>query len=383
MKLILKIIKYFFMILLSIIAFIAISVIITINVHPSFGWKLTDELRKLYSSSVNFKDTKFINIDELDVAPKISFKEAIKNLPEILSWSGSKNTLPAENIKVEKIDVEDVKNFKNWTRFFWIGHSSFLLQMDEKNILLDPVFGERPSPISWLGGKRFTEELPIQIEDLPNIDAVLISHDHYDHLDYDAIKKLKEKTSMFYVPLGVWIHLKKWWIEDEKIVELDWWDDSEYQDLKFTFAPAQHRSWRNLDSTDHTLWGSWAIKSEDKNIYFSGDSWYGPHYKEIWKNLWPFDFAMMECWQYSDQWTLMHMFPEETAQAGVDIWAKQIMPIHWWSFRISDHAWNEPPQRVKAAAEKLNLPVIIPKIGEAVEIKDPIDYSNETWWENN
>jgi L-ascorbate metabolism protein UlaG (beta-lactamase superfamily) len=244
------------------------------------------------------------------------------------------------------------------------------------------MFGKVPAPHPTLGNNRFSKELPIEVEKLPLIDAVLISHDHYDHLDYGSIKKLKEKVKMFYTPLGVGAHLHEWGIEKERIVELDWWQETTFDSLIFRCTPAQHFSGRGLNDRANTLWSSWIIQSEHDNIFFSGDSGYGPHFKEIGDKYGPFDFAMMECGQYNELWPEIHMFPEETAQAGIDVQAKLIMPIHWGAFKLGMHPWTEPVERISKKADELGIEMIIPKIGEPIEFYNSSGIKS-TWWQSN
>ena len=241
------------------------------------------------------------------------------------------------------------------------------------------MFGDVPAPIDLLGGKRFSVELPIEVQKLPKIDAVILSHDHYDHLDYESILKLKDKVDTFYAPLGVGVHLEAWGISKEKIIELDWWQEITVDDLKFVCTPARHFSGRKFNNRQSTLWSSWVIQSSTENIFFSGDSGYDSHFKEIGEKYGPFDFAMMECGQYNEMWPEIHMFPEETAQAAVDVKAKKMMPIHWGAFKLALHSWTDPVERVTKKAEELNLPLITPKIGEPFLLVDE-NINNQDWW---
>ena len=184
---------------------------------------------------------------------------------------------------------------------------------------------------------------------------------------------------MFYTPLGVGVHLIEWGVDKERIIELDWWEETNYEDLIFRCTPAQHFSGRKLSNRQSTLWSSWVIQSDKENIFFSGDSGYGPHFKEIGEKYGPFDIAMMECGQYNEMWPEIHMFPEETAQAGLDVQAKQIMPIHWGAFKLAMHEWTDPIERVVAKADELKIPVIAPEIGQPIVI-EKITYDKNYWW---
>jgi L-ascorbate metabolism protein UlaG (beta-lactamase superfamily) len=365
-----------FLTAMALIAGMILAYILFVNFHPAFGGDVTKEEQQAYAQSKNFKNEIFVNKQKVDLVAgigkiiKISRKFFFEKVP---------NGRPQDDILVHNIDSTNIADYHSPTRLIWFGHSAFLLQMNNKTILIDPMFGDVPAPHPWLGGNRFSSTLPIAIEKLPNIDAVIISHDHYDHLDYGSIKKLKNKVGMFYVPLGVGVHLKAWGISPERIVELDWWQEAKHKDLVFRCTPAQHFSGRKLSNRQNTLWSSWVISSDTENIYFSGDSGYGPHFKEIGEKYGPFDFAMLECGQYNTMWPDVHMFPEETAQAGLDIKAAQIMPIHWGAFKLAMHPWKDPVQRVVEKAKELQIPVITPKIGEPFLIKGNAS-AISNWW---
>lgn len=372
-----KIIRMLY-IVLSLITLLIIIGVLFINLSPQFGGVASKQQQELFSKSKHYKDGKFLNNG--GVKMEMSFKDSFKAM-WILFKSNSKAE-PNKNITVQKIDSITIANYNSKTRFIWFGHSTFLLQIKGKNLLIDPMFGNVPAPNPLLGNKRFSNKLPIEIEKLPHIDAVLITHDHYDHLDYESIQKLKDKVNMFYTPLGVGIHLLKWGIEKERIIELDWWQEIKYDELTIRCTPAQHFSGRGLVDREKTLWCSWIIQSDDENLFFSGDSGYAPHFKEIGDKYGPFDFAFMECGQYNDLWPLVHMFPEETAQAGLDIKAKRMMPIHWGAFKLASHSWTDPVERLSKKAKELKIDLVIPKIGESIEIELNDSEEIYPWWRN-
>ena len=345
--------------------------------YPSFGGDVSNERQTQYASSTQFEDGKFVNINRVNM--DMGFTQTMSMLKKFF-FEKVENGRPKNDITVQKIDSSNIADYASPTRFVWFGHSSFLIQMNHKNILLDPMFGDVPAPHPLLGGKRFSSELPIEIQKLPKIDAVLISHDHYDHLDYESISLLKNKVGTFYTPLGVGVHLEAWGVPKEHIVELDWWQETTFDDLQFVCTPARHFSGRKLSNRQSTLWSSWVISSQTENIFFSGDSGYDDHFKEIGKKYGPFDFAMMECGQYNKMWSDIHMFPEETAQAGLDLKASKIMPIHWGAFKLALHSWTDPVERVTKRATELNLPIITPKIGEAFLLKQE-KIENQDWWQ--
>ncbi len=241
------------------------------------------------------------------------------------------------------------------------------------------MFNESPSPLSYMGPKRYSNELPIDIDRLPFIDAVILSHDHYDHLDYRSIQELKGKVNQYFTPLGVGNHLEEWGINKEKISELNWWESIELDNLKMVCTPARHFSGRGIFDRSTTLWCSWIIECENEKIFYSGDSGYDTHFKTIGEKYGPFDISLMECGQYHKDWKLLQMMPEETAQASIDLNSKLTLPIHWGAFTLALHDWTDPIERMTIKAKTLNLPVTTPKIGE------PVILGNETfptkkWW---
>lgn len=360
----------------AIIGLLVIVYLIFVNFYPSFGGDVSEKRKAQYQSSKQFSEGVFKNVK--DVPKNQNFSETLK-IARKFFFEKVENGRPNEVLSISQIDSLELANYKGTSRLIWFGHSAFLLQMDGKNILIDPMFGEVPAPHPLLGANRFYENLPIAIEKLPEIDAVLISHDHYDHLDYESIKKLKNKVKLFYVPLGVGVHLEAWGVAKESITELDWWQEVYYQDLQFVCTPAQHFSGRKLNNGQSTLWSSWVIKSQTENIFFSGDSGYSTHFKEIGDTYGPFDFAMLECGQYNTMWPEIHMFPEETVQASIDLKSKIFMPIHWGAFKLALHSWTDPIERAAAKAEELQVPILTPEIGEPI-ILEELTNGVSNWW---
>ncbi|AWW00832.1 MBL fold metallo-hydrolase [Arcticibacterium luteifluviistationis] len=365
-----------FLAIAAILVLIIAGTAIFMNFHPVFGVKPSAEKLENYKKSVNFKDGLFMNATETIM--EMGTWEAVKMIPEYLNKEGRE---PKVDLPVQKIDSLAIQNrIGDSTQITWFGHSSFLLEMDSLKILLDPMLGATPSPVAMLGSKRYSKELPIEIANLPEIDLVVFSHDHYDHLDYESILLLKDKVKQFYVPLGLGSHLEKWGVSPEKIKEFDWWEEADFKGLKLACTPARHFSGRGIGDRFTTLWASWVIKGKEDNIYFSGDSGYGPHFKEIGQKYGPFNFSMMECGQYNERWDNIHMMPEETVQASIDIKAEQMMPIHWGAFTLALHPWQESVERATAAAEKMNVRMVLPQIGQTISINHK-PLPNERWWE--
>lgn len=356
-------------IIVLVIVILIIIIALFLNLSPQFGGSLSREDAKNLKKSKNFKNGKFRN--EVEVSMMSDIK-----LGSIVNGFKNKDTIPKRELPIDNYLIGNGEK----TKVVWFGHSSLLVEIDGKNILIDPMLSERPSPVPIFVKRRFGSKLPINIEEINKIDAVLISHDHYDHLDYKTIKVIKNKVGMFYVPLAVGSHLRSWGVKQEKIVELDWWQEAMLDDIAITATPSQHFSGRGLFNRNSTLWCSWVIKGTKSNLFFSGDTGYHKGFKEIGEKYGPFDLTMMECGQYNDIWPNIHMVPEQTVQAHKDLKGKVLLPIHWSAFKLSTHSWNDPAKRVTVAAKKLGVTAITPKIGEEVIVGEKTIF--ESWWEN-
>ncbi len=347
------------------------------NYYPAFGGHASAERFARFHQSPNFRQDKFVN----QIPPTINM-DAKFMVTAFVKGFFDKNPqrIPDKPLPVIPIDLSKLQN-TDQTRIFWFGHSTILLETEGKKVLIDPMFSQRPSPVPMFGAERYSKTLPIEIEDLPPIDVVIISHDHYDHLDYDSIRKLKEKVRQFYVPLGIGSHLERWGIEKARIRELDWWQEANLEGLRFIAAPARHFSGRGFWDRDATLWCSWIVIGKQARIYFSGDSGYGPHFAQIGQKYGPFDLTLMECGQYDKRWADIHMMPAETVQAHIDVRGKIMIPIHWAAFSLSAHAWADPIEQVTRAANVQKICISTPKIGEPVVLGTKV-YPNSIWWQS-
>jgi len=362
----------------AILLLILIAGALFLNFNPAFGGKATEAQIQRYKESGLYIDGKFKN--QILTSLDMNIGELASTITEFIK--GGSDRQPTGKIPVKKLDSLNIVNYSGKdARLTWFGHSTFLLEINSMDILIDPMFGPSPAPHKWLGPKRYYNELPIEIENLPEIDVVLLSHDHYDHLDYNSILKLKDKVGKFYVPLGVGPHLKEWGVDESKINELSWGDEIDHESLRLICVPARHFSGRGIFDRNTTLWGSWIIQGSSK-IYFSGDSGYGPHFKKIGEQYGPFDFAMLECGQYNKRWETIHMMPEQTAQAAVDLNAAVMMPIHWGAFTLALHSWTDPVERVTAKAEELGVNVATPVIGESIVLNGGV-LPKKRWWVEN
>jgi len=368
-----KILLYIGIGIAGILLLLLVVATLFINLSPQFGRSPSKAQIEQYQLTDNHNGKKFVNrvpaIMDIKVWPLL--KKQFAKAP---------NRRPSRNIEVEKIDSLEIANYDgDLTRVTWFGHSAFLLEIDGKKILLDPMFGKVPSPHPLLGSSRYSTDLPIVIEKLPHIDAIVLSHDHYDHLDYGSIQLLKSKTDRFYTALGVGNHLEEWGVDSDKITELNWWQETEFAGITLVSAPARHFSGRGLFDRESTLWCSWVIQGKNDNIYFSGDGGYDTHFKEIGEKYGPFDFSMLECGQYNEMWQAIHMMPEETVQAAVDLNTEVFMPIHWGAFTLALHDWTDPVERASKEAERLNQKITTPVIGEPFFLKSD-SYPQTTWW---
>ncbi|EMI9089689.1 MULTISPECIES: MBL fold metallo-hydrolase [Bacillus] len=261
----------------------------------------------------------------------------------------------------------------------WFGHSASLLKIEGKKLLLDPMFGDASSPFPVFNSKRYSGAFSLEREDFQEIDAIIISHNHYDHMNYKSIMQLKDRAKHFYVPTGVAQYLIKWGLSPSKISEHNWWDEIMFDNIKLVCAPARHFSGRSMTDRDCSLWCSWLILGQETKVFFSGDSGYAPHFKEIGDKYGPFDLTLMECGQYDPRWSAIHMLPEETVQAHIDVKGELLLPIHWGAFTLALHEWSDPIERVTKEANRLGVNIATPQIGESITLKST-DYPSSAWW---
>lgn len=363
-----KVIRVTLMILIIILTIIA-SVFLFLKLNPVFGGTPDKADKADYAArSDNYTDGKFTYPAEY-AADGLSEDNRI-------SEKGEKPTdiLPSETPSFEENPAPD-KIYVTW-----LGHSSLLVQMHGMNILIDPVFSDRASPVSFVGPERFSD-VPLQTDELPELDIILLSHDHYDHLDMETLKELDSKTDCFVVPLGVENHLERWGVDSSKIRNMAWWEETDINGLTIACAPARHYSGRYVLDSGNTLFASWILKDEYHQIFESGDTGFGAHFQEIHNRYGDFDFVMMDCAQYDINWHTSHMFPEESVNACEILGADLAMPIHWGAYVLSTHGWDDPPERFVKAAAELDIPTVTPKLGETMDIDNYENYQNH-WWEN-
>ena len=287
-------------------------------------------------------------------------------------------TVPVDPIPVRRLDRDALDALDPAANHvIRLGHSSHLLKLHGKYWLIDPVFGERASPVSFAGPKRF-HPTPLALADLPPIEGLILSHDHYDHLDVPTIEYLRERAQRYFVPLGVGARLQEMGVAPDRIAEFDWWQGTRHGEVELTAAPAQHFSGRTLWDRDRTLWVSWVVQSGSERIFYSGDSGYFPGFKQIGERFGGFDLALMENGAYDSYWPSVHMTPEESVQAFHDLRGRLLYGVHNTTFDLAFHRWQEPMERLADLASEHKIPLATPVIGEVLTIGKP--RTNERWW---
>lgn len=287
-----------------------------------------------------------------------------------------RNTVPTGALPIDSLTREQLDAAPDRS-LYRLGHSTLLLKLRGEFWLTDPVFAERASPFRRVGPKRFHAP-PIALEDLPPLRGVILSHDHYDHLDRDTVLALAATTGVFVTTLGVGDRLIEWGIDAKKVRQLDWWQSIDIDGLTLTATPAQHFSGRSLFDGNSTLWASWVIVADDLRVFFSGDTGYFDGFRTIGERLGPFDVTLIETGAYDPQWPYVHMQPEETVQAHIDLRGRTLIPIHNGTFDLAMHRWQEPFERVAALAMVRGVELSTPRMGERLDLNEP--HRGERWW---
>ncbi|MFS4457954.1 MBL fold metallo-hydrolase [Bdellovibrio sp. HCB2-146] len=338
----------------------------------TLGQKPNPSRLSRHLASPNFKDGTFQNILPTPITRGGGF--FLKTLVNFIL--SRRYAFPLKNVPTITTDLRAVEDAV--PTVIWFGHSSYLIKYQGKNFLIDPVFSGYASPFSFMI-RAFRGSNAYQAADMPFIDALIITHDHYDHLDYETVLALKGKFKKIYTPLGVGEHLEHWGFEKNQIQEFDWWDSATVSETcELTATPSRHFSGRSFER-DHSLWASFVLKLGNYRIFIGGDSGYDSQFKVIGEKYGPFDLALLECGQYDADWPLIHMFPEQTAQAAMDLKAKVLLPVHWGKFSLSLHSWYDPIQRVIQASQELGLKIVTPRIGEAYAVGETKEFIS--WWE--
>ncbi|WP_326984103.1 MBL fold metallo-hydrolase [Chryseobacterium sp. MYb264] len=360
--------------IITIVAIVLLYFIIT--GQQVFGAEANGKRLERMRKSKHYKNSQFQNLSHTpSIAegysmPKVMFDFMVKKKDPLLK--------PLHNIPSIHTDLGSFS--KDQDVFIWLGHSSYYIQTDGVSFLIDPVLSLYGSPFKFFN-KAFSGADIFKPEDIPSIDYLVITHDHYDHLDYPTVKAIKDRVGKVIVPLGVGAHLERWGYKPEQLIEEEWGGEAILKNsLKITFTPARHFSGRKM-KRNVTLWTSYVLETPTKKLFLGGDSGYDTHFKMIGETYGPFDYIFIENGQYNEAWKYIHGLPEDVIQACIDLKAKNIIPVHSSKFALALHAWNEPLKKVTTLGKDHNLNILTPMIGENVDLNKS-DNTFKAWWEN-
>jgi L-ascorbate metabolism protein UlaG (beta-lactamase superfamily) len=344
----------------------------TDRISRALGFAAAERGRALSNASPQHDGARFRNVKP---RPEEGLGKTLGIIWNVL-FNKPRNTVPTQPPIVETLTRAQLDAAPDRS-LYRLGHSTILFKLRGEYWLTDPVFGERASPFRRMGPKRFHAP-PIALGDLPPLRGVILSHDHYDHLDRDTVLALAATTEVFLTPLGVGDRLIEWGIDASKVRQLDWWQSARVGELLFTATPAQHFSGRSLFDGNSTLWASWVIIDDELRVFFSGDTGYFDGFRTIGERLGPFDVTLIETGAYDAQWPYVHMQPEETVQAHIDLRGRWLAPIHNGTFDLAMHPWQEPFERVTGLALARGVAVATPRMGERLDLEAP--QRGERWW---
>jgi L-ascorbate metabolism protein UlaG (beta-lactamase superfamily) len=328
---------------------------------PPFGARSEGERLQRIDTSPLFEDGKAQNLIPTSLGLNRQFFPVMRRY-----FRGGQE--PEVGLPFAKPDFNDPNT--DGLRMTWLGHSSVLLQLDGVNILTDPMLSQRASPFQFMGPSRF-QPAPVHVDDLPPIDAVVISHDHYDHLDMQTVASLVERKVRFIVPLGVGAHLEAWGVDPVHISELEWWDETLVGEVRVVCTPARHFSGRGLTDRNRTLWASWAVMGPNHRVWFSGDTGPFPQASEIGSRLGPFDLSMIEIGAYDPAWGSVHLGPDEALTMHEQVEGRLMFPVHWGTFNLAPHRWDQPVVRLLDVGRARQTPLLVPVLGQTMRVAEP------------
>jgi L-ascorbate metabolism protein UlaG (beta-lactamase superfamily) len=339
-----------------------------------FGAEATNDRLARVQRSKNYRNGSFQNVDPTDVMRRDASYSAML----MDNFRKPADVEPASALPSVQTNLNGLSG--SGTSVVWFGHSSYLIKSEGTTLLIDPVFSGHASPVS-LFGKAFPGTNVYTAASMPPIDVLVLTHDHYDHLDYETLMALRDRVTRVVAPLGVGAHLERWGYDPTRITELDWTEDVTVgEGFSLTAVPARHFSGRGL-KRGGTLWTAYVLDINTQRIFLGGDSGYGPHFKSIGQQYGPFDLALLECGQYGRDWPTIHMFPREVAQAARDLHTKVLLPVHWAKFSLAFHPWREPIRQLSEATLPADsFALTTPRIGEPVLLGQPLP--NSQWWES-
>jgi L-ascorbate metabolism protein UlaG (beta-lactamase superfamily) len=341
--------------------------------HSKFGKLPAGDRLERIKKSPNYKNGSFQN---QSITPVMAEDVSFWSVSKEMLFNKTKRKTPADTLPSIKTDLIHLERDKDV--LVWFGHSSFFMQIGGKRILVDPVLSDHASPFSF-SIKAFNGTTIYNAEDIPEIDYLFITHDHWDHLDYEAIKKLKPKIKKVITGLGTGAHFENWGYHPNDLVELDWNENVVFDDaFKITSVPARHFSGRGF-KRNQTLWTAFVLQTPSQTIFIGGDGGYDTHFAEIGKTFGPFDLVILENGQYNKNWKYIHLLPEEVVKAYHDLNAKRLFTVHSSKFALANHPWDEPLEKISASSKELNIALITPMIGEPVNLQDTTQKFTE-WW---
>jgi L-ascorbate metabolism protein UlaG (beta-lactamase superfamily) len=342
----------------------------------AFGGKIDGERLERLNASPSFVDGKAQNSVETSMG-EFSWSDTRDFLVEW--YRGRKERKPQFAVPMVTPDAGVFEAIpRSGIRFIWLGHSTVYLEIDGTRVLIDPMWSDRSSPFRHVGPRR-SHEMPIALADLPAADVVVISHDHYDHLDMGTVRALAPRGVVFAVPLGVGAHLEAWDVPGEQIIELDWWQSSSVGSLTLVATPARHFSGRWVDDGNSTLWASWTMIGRSSRIFYSGDTGWFDGFERIGREYGPFDLTIMKCGAYGNGWPDIHINGYQAVDAHLLLKGRRLLPVHWLTFDLALHPWEEPVAQVTEAGRAKGIEVVTPRVGELVDLRIGFDSSN--WWE--
>jgi L-ascorbate metabolism protein UlaG (beta-lactamase superfamily) len=344
--------------------------------QPQFGAPMAGARLERALANPQYRNGRFVNLEpETPTTPAALVSYLVRQ------FSGDEVREPPTPLPVLAVDKGSLAAPPppSGLRAFWIGHASTYVELDGLRFLLDPVFAERVSPLP-VGPRRFHPP-PIALADLPAIDAVLISHDHYDHLDMDTVRHLARRGSRFFVPLGIGAHLERWGVPAAQIEEFAWWQERLLGSIRIVCTPTRHYSGRGLRDHSATLWSSWSVIGPQHRFFYSGDTGYAKVFQDIGSRLGPFDIAFIKIGAYGPgaSWVDIHMPPEQAVQVSRDVRARRMFPVHWSTFNLAYHDWDEPIRRAVAEANRAGVGLVTPRLGEWVDADR--EFQSTRWWE--
>jgi len=340
----------------------------------TFGGKIEGERLDRVNASPNFVD----GIAQNTLETSLESGDVMEFLVE---WfRGAKERKPPSPVPMVVPDPTTLESArKQGVRFIWLGHSTVYLEVDGTRVLIDPVWSDRASPFRIAGPKR-SHPVPIALADLPVVDVVVISHDHYDHLDPGVVRELAPRGVTFAVPLGIGADLEAWGVAAEQIIELDWWEGAAVGSLSLTATPARHFSGWLVTDRDRTLWASWTLVGPKSRVFYSGDTGWQDDFEKIGDKFGPFDLTIMKCGAYGDGWPDIHINGVQAVEAHLLLKGRRMLPVHWLTFDLALHPWDEPVIQAVETGAELGAEVITPQVGELIDLQGRV--TTTRWWES-